>query len=126
VAGKSSLTLVGTRARSLDVALSGASRLDAKDLRATKMHLVIDGAGKAVASGGVDELRLDVDGSGASDLSKLAAKTVRAVLSGTAVAEVDVSESLGVRASGATTFLYSGNPTELTKTAPSPAVVKQK
>jgi hypothetical protein len=124
--GSSTLELVGPRAKSLGIALAGAARADAKDVNAKRFHVSINGVGAAVCTGAAEDLRVDIDGAGKADLSKVAAKDVTVSLNGTAQADVDVANTLSVRASGAASLVYSGNPTHLTKSAPAPAVVKPK
>jgi putative autotransporter adhesin-like protein len=125
-AGATKVTLPAVSARSLDLALSGTSKADAREVRCKRLHVTLDGASAAVAVGTADELRVDNDGTGRAELAGLAARSVIAALNGASTAEVNVSESLRVRATGTAKLLYVGNPTKLDKDAQAPAEVRPK
>jgi hypothetical protein len=124
--GTSSIELSGVKAKALDVALSGTSTLTAKDFQCKSLHLVLDGTVTAKASGAADKVYVDMNGTSKADLLQVAAKEVSATLNGTNSADVNVSESLTVRATGASTVRYVGNPPKLSKDAPAPNEVRQK
>lgn len=93
----------------LRVKLSGASMMSAA-LNITNLSLDLSGASTVKLSGNVKNLKLDC--SGASDVKSydLAVENCVASLSGASDTRLMVMNSIKVKASGASTFFYKGNP----------------
>jgi len=109
--GATRITIDGFESsRDLDVDVSGASTLrgqiDAGDLRAD-----VSGASRLELTGQGQDGRINVSGASQANLADFAMQNVDVEASGASRAEVNVSGRLDAEASGASTVLYSGDPT---------------
>ena len=109
--GATQIRLAGFESgKDLDVDVSGASTLrgqiDAGDLFAD-----VSGASRLELTGQGDDGRIIVSGASQANLSDFAMQNVDVEASGASRAEVDASGRLDAEASGASTVLYSGDPT---------------
>lgn len=110
VSGSSKVHLSpGFTADSLEVTLSGASKIDGS-LECGSAKVTLSGASNATLSGTAE--RLDIDASGASrlDVRNLQAVDVSVGLSGASQATVWAMRTLSARASGASSLRYRGSP----------------
>lgn len=92
---------------------SGATTLNASDVKGAALKLEVSGASHATIAGQVN--RLDCDVSGASTLAAewLVSKNAAVNCSGASNAHVHADESLDIDASGASHVSYSGNATNV-------------
>jgi putative autotransporter adhesin-like protein len=95
--------------------ISGAVKLDAKQLSGPRFALESRGASRVSLDGNIDELLADM--TGASELAARALQTKTAEISTTGAgnAEVAVAETLKVVITGAGKVQYSGNPPTIEK-----------
>jgi len=122
--GSSTITLASPlRAPSLDVTLSGASRLTGT-VRVDDGSLEMSGASNASLSGTAGTL--DVTESGASGLGtrELTIDELTIDASGASGAEVSVTRLLSASASGASTIRYAGSPTVAKSDASGASTIK--
>ncbi len=96
--------------KDLAIAVSGAStvrgQIDAGDLRAD-----VSGASRLELTGRGQDGRINVSGASQANLFDFAMQNVDVEASGASRAEVNVSSRLDAEASGASSVLYSGDPT---------------
>lgn len=89
---------------------SGASEITG-DLTAEALRVSLSGASELSITGSADSLDLDMSGASSANLSYYPVTNAKASLSGASDANVDVSGTLGpVKASGASSLTYYGNP----------------
>jgi len=93
------------------VDLSGGSRIQVDGIDTADFSVALSGGSSFTGSGSVDELRMDLSGGSRASAPSLRAGRVNAGLAGAATAQVRVVNALFVRASGASTFEYLGDPT---------------
>jgi hypothetical protein len=94
----------------LDVKLSGASSLSG-DIVAGDVDVEASGASDVMLDGSGRDLNIDASGASTVDMEMFPVADARVHLSGASKAMVDVSGSLDVDASGASTLYYRGDPT---------------
>ena len=87
---------------------SGDVRIDNLDAETFECRLA--GSGSVYAVGKVDELDIDISGSGDVDARDLKARDVYARISGSGDIDVYATESISGRVSGSGDILYRGNP----------------
>jgi hypothetical protein len=109
--GATRITIAGFEAdQALSIDVSGASTLrgqiDAGDLRAD-----VSGASRLELTGQGQDGRINVSGASQANLSDFRMQNVDVEASGASRAEVNASGRLDAEASGASTVLYSGDPT---------------
>jgi len=101
---------IGARAlRRVD--LSGGSRIQVDGLAAPDFFVGLSGGSSFSASGSVDRLQMDLSGGSRATAPSLRCGRVDATVSGAALGQVRVTDTLVVHASGASTFEYLGDPT---------------
>jgi hypothetical protein len=95
--------------------LTGAVRLNAKQISGPKFYFESSGAGRITLDGNVDQLLADM--TGATDLNARSLQPTTAEISapGASKAEIAVSETLRVSITGAGKITYSGNPKTIEK-----------
>lgn len=93
--------------------LSGAARVVAHKLDGKKFQLDISGACHANLDGNVGEFTLTVSGTAAVDARELAAGDAAVTVSGASNVKVNVKDKLSVRASGASSVRYRGDPKQV-------------
>ena len=95
--------------------ISGAVKLDAKQLSGTRFALEARGASRVSLDGKIDELLADMTGASELAASALQTKTAEISTTGAGNAEIAVSEKLKVAITGAGKVQYSGNPATIEK-----------
>jgi hypothetical protein len=95
--------------------LSGSGNLVVDGIEAQSLEVALPGSGTLTGSGTVTQLDVTVGGSGTIQFTRLAAKEVRAVVSGSGSIFITATETLDASVSGSGAILYAGNPQELTK-----------
>jgi len=95
--------------------ISGAVKLDAKQLRGPRFALESRGASRVSLDGNIDELLADMTGASELAASALQTKTAEISTTGAGNAEVAVAETLKVVITGAGKVQYSGNPPTIEK-----------
>jgi hypothetical protein len=89
---------------------SGATKITASNLSGEHFELEGSGATKAVLTGAVDRLMVNVSGAGHVEAAGLAAKMADIDTSGAGNVQVNASDKLKVSISGAGKVTYTGNP----------------
>jgi hypothetical protein len=95
--------------------ISGAVKLDAKQLSGPRFALESRGASRVSLDGNIDELLADMTGASELAASALQTKTAEISTTGAGNAEVVVAETLKVVITGAGKVQYSGNPPTIEK-----------
>jgi hypothetical protein len=95
--------------------ISGAVKLDAKQLSGPRFALESRGASRVSLDGNIDELLADMTGASELAASALQTKTAEISTTGAGDAEVAVAETLKVVITGAGKVQYSGNPPTIEK-----------
>src|SRR6266481_1792450 len=95
--------------------ISGAVKLDAKQLSGTRFALEARGASRVSLDGNIDELLADMTGASELTASTLQTKTAEISTTGAGDAEIAVAETLKVAITGAGKVKYSGNPATIEK-----------
>jgi len=95
--------------------ISGAIKLDAKQLSGTRFALEARGASRVSLDGNIDELLADMTGASELAASTLQTKTAEISTTGAGDAEIAVAETLKVAITGAGKVKYSGNPATIEK-----------
>ncbi|MFZ2957489.1 MAG: head GIN domain-containing protein [Candidatus Ozemobacteraceae bacterium] len=93
--------------------ISGAGRIEAKNLSGPSLKLSISGAADFHGDGTVDAFEVKLSGAGNIKARDLKAKSVSITLSGAGNAEVFASESLTPKISGVGNIEYYGNPPKI-------------
>ena len=109
LSGATDATVSGFKSGDIELELSGASSLRG-EFQAEKADMDLSGASRVTLSGSVEKLILDASGASDAELTKLMVKTATVDLSGASDVTVNVSGSLSVDASGASTLTYLGTP----------------
>jgi len=99
---------------SLDI--SGAGRIEAKNLAGPSFKLSLSGAADFSGGGAVEACDIKVSGAGNIKARDLKAKSISIILSGAGNAEVFASESLSAKISGVGNIDYYGNPPKVEPT----------
>lgn len=96
-------------ANSFRLKLSGASEING-NINCKDLDMELSGASTIRLTGNVENLKITA--SGASDMKKydLVVENCKATISGASDIKLTVNKSLSVSASGASSFLYKGNP----------------
>ncbi len=95
--------------------ISGAVKLDAKQLSGPRFAFESRGASRVSLQGNVDELLADMTGASQLSANELQTKTAEISTTGAGNAEVAVAETLKVAITGAGKVDYSGNPRTIEK-----------
>jgi hypothetical protein len=103
---------------------TGSGRLYLTGLRGDSLIIKVQGSGNVVASGTVGALGATVEDSGALDTSKLNARVVRVVMTGSGSADVFASEALEGRVTGSGTLDVQGSPADRTVEVPGTGTVR--
>lgn len=96
-----------------DFALEGSADARIRGLGGGRFRVELDGSGSIDASGKVDELVIDLNGSGDVRFAKLQAKDVEAELNGSGDIVVAVIDRLRAEVNGSGDIRYHGNPAKL-------------
>ncbi len=92
----------------LDV--SGAAKLNLKDLKNSRLTLDSSGASSIALTGETSQLSIDISGSTKVDAEGLSSQKASVKASGASYASVNVSDDIYADASGASTIKYAGSP----------------
>jgi hypothetical protein len=95
--------------------ISGAIKLDAKQLSGPRFALESRGASRVSLDGNIDELLADLTGASKLAAGGLQTKTAEISTTGAGDAEIAVAETLKVAITGAGKVNYSGNPATIEK-----------
>jgi len=94
--------------------LSGSGQISASGINSPGLTVSLSGSGALDASGAVARLDVALGGSGQAQLSQLAARDVRAVLTGSGLIRVTATTSLDAAVPGTGAVIYGGTPPHLT------------
>jgi hypothetical protein len=94
--------------RSIEV--KGIGDATASKLADDRLAVSIPGQGSVKLTGSVNELAIDIGGSGSAEAGSLKAKRVKVTLGGAGSADVNATEGLDVRISGVGSVSYTGSP----------------
>ena len=95
--------------------LSGSGNVVVDGIHGPRLEVTLPGSGTFTGSGTTTQLDVTVGGSGTMQLTRLVAKDVRAIVSGSGSIFVTATEKLDASVSGSGAILYAGSPTEVTK-----------
>ena len=104
-----SITIAASELKGANV--SGACGVTVQGIEGASFDASLSGASTLTLSGECDQLSADVSGACNLKAASLTAKSARANVSGASNAYVHATESVSGDASGASTFRYSGSPT---------------
>ncbi|HRF60651.1 MAG TPA: head GIN domain-containing protein [Fimbriimonadaceae bacterium] len=102
--------------------LAGSGSMTARGIKSQRLDVILDGSGQIRASGAVDRVRSDLNGSGEIDLSNLPALSADLDLAGSGQMRANVKTSLDAVLSGSGQILYSGSPKASTRVTGSGAI----
>jgi hypothetical protein len=109
--GASDLRIGGfSSGKDFEVDLSGASSLEG-EISARDVRIKASGASRVRLQGRAEDLRLDASGASKLDLTDFPAGDADIELSGASEAEVELTGTLDINASGASRLYFGGNPT---------------
>jgi hypothetical protein len=109
--GASDLRISGfSSIKDFEVDLSGASYLES-EISARDVRIEVSGASRVRLQGNAEDLRLDASGASNLDLEEFPVKDADIELSGASEAEVVLSGTLDIKASGASRLYFGGSPT---------------
>jgi hypothetical protein len=97
------------------LALTGSGNIVINNIEAESLKVTLSGSGTLTASGTATRLDVRVGGSGTTQFTRLFAKDVRAVVSGSGSIFITATKSLDASVPGAGAILYAGNPQNVTK-----------
>lgn len=89
---------------------SGSGTIALHGIQDDNLTLALPGSGTISGDGAVQQLTIEMSGSGQLNLDQLAAKRVSVTLSGSGSVRLSASEALDVTISGSGTVSYLGNP----------------
>jgi hypothetical protein len=111
LSGASRATVSGFKSSDpLDVQVSGASRLEGSQ-EAGDVHFELSGASRITLSGKGQKMTLGASGASMGNLEQFAVTDAGVELSGASRATVNAAGKLDANISGASTLVYTGNPT---------------
>lgn len=125
LSGATAMQAADLRANWLEVRLSGAGEATIERLTATELVASLTGAATLRASGTVQRQEITLSGAGEYQAEDLASKDATVTVSGAGEAEVRVSDTLNVRVSGPGEVHYIGDP-RVTKQVSGPGEVRQR
>jgi hypothetical protein len=96
------------------LSLSGSGQISATGISTPQLTVTISGSGQLSAAGTATRLDVTINGDGKAQLSKLTARDVHAVVSGSGLIQVTATASLDAAVPGSGTIIYSGNPPQVT------------
>ncbi len=110
LSGAGSIAIPSLTTTTLDVRMSGAGDVALDGLTAGELALSLSGLGDATVSGTVTRQEVTMSGLGSYGAEHLESQEARVTTSGAGDATVRVSSTLNVKASGAGTVEYIGDP----------------
>jgi hypothetical protein len=126
LSGASSGRVEGFRSpNAVDIDVSGSSRLQG-DMESGDIRLTLAGASRAELKGSAGNLRVDVSGVSRADIEELLVRDATVEASGASRAAIHASGKLRLRASGASSVLYAGEPAAVDVQTSGSASIKAK
>jgi hypothetical protein len=107
------------------LSVSGAGRIDIKDMKNQKFEIDSQGAPNIIVSGSTNTIDIDSSGAGRIDTQKLHASRAVVDSKGVSRIDLDVSDQLDVTVSGASSITYRGDPV-VHKTVNGPGKVEKR
>ena len=107
------------------LSVSGAGRIDVKDMKNEKFEIDSNGAPNIVVSGSTKTVDIDSNGAGKIDTHNLRASRAVVESKGVSRIDLDVSEQLDATVSGPSTVTYRGDPV-VNKTVNGPGKVEKR
>lgn len=105
--------------------VSGAGRIDIKDMKNEKFEIDSNGAPNIIVSGSTKTVDIDSNGAGKIDTHNLRASRAVVDSKGVSRIDLDVSEQLDIKVSGPSTVTYRGDPV-VNKTVNGPGKVEKR
>ena len=105
--------------------VSGAGRIDIKDMKNEKFEIDSNGAPNIIVSGSTKTVDIDSNGAGKIDTHNLRASRAVVESKGVSRIDLDVSEQLDITVSGPSTVTYRGDPV-VNKTINGPGKVEKR
>lgn len=105
--------------------VSGAGRIDIKDMKNEKFEIDSNGAPNIIVSGSTKTVDIDSNGAGKIDTQNLRASRAVVESKGVSRIDLDVSEQLDITVSGPSTVTYRGDPV-VNKTVNGPGKVEKR
>jgi len=106
-----------------ELTLSGSGTVMVSGVEGPRLTVTISGSGVVRANGTTEQLDATVSGSGQAELGGVEASAVRAVVSGSGEIVVTATESLDASVPGSGSIMYSGNPSDVTKSVTGSGVI---
>ena len=107
------------------LSVSGAGRIDIKDMKNEKFEIDSNGAPNIIVSGSTKTVDIDSNGAGKIDTHNLRASRAVVESKGVSRIDLDVSEQLDITVSGPSTVTYRGDPV-VNKTINGPGKVEKR
>lgn len=98
-----------------ELTLSGSGMVMVSGVDGRRLTVTLSGSGVIRASGRTEELDVTVSGSGQAELGGVEARAVQAVVTGSGEIVVTATASLDASVPGSGSILYSGSPSDVTK-----------
>lgn len=114
-----------TAPRLTAVRVSGSSRVAMHAVQGDSLTLDVSGSATIAGDGTIQQLVLDISGSGSAELDKLAAERARVKISGSGSVDLSVSKTLDVDISGSGSVSYRGDPEVKKEVSGSGRIVKR-
>ncbi|MGQ0558591.1 MAG: head GIN domain-containing protein, partial [Sphingosinicella sp.] len=105
--------IVVPRIERVELEASGDARISGLD--GGRLRLASHGSGSFTAAGRVDQLEVEIEGSGNADLENLQAREARIQIDGTGDAEAHVTDTIVARVNGTGEIVYRGEPRSVTE-----------
>jgi hypothetical protein len=112
-------------AKELNFRLSGSGEISLNKIKSNTLDVMLSGSSKVSAKGNVEYCNIVVSGSGTIHCPELSAENLDCRISGSGNIKIDVIKSLVCNISGSGSIVYTGNPTTETHVSGSGRVVKK-
>jgi hypothetical protein len=93
--------------------VTGAGQLNLSDLNQDRLDIKLTGSGRALASGSVQRVSLDITGSAKADLGKLVTQRASARITGSGDADLAAREEAELRITGSGSVTLRGQPKQV-------------
>jgi len=110
LSGSGDVEVADVTAATFSTVISGSGTVDVANLMADRLEVAISGSGDVDVTGALDELDVDIPGSGSFDGEGLESATGDVSISGSGAAVVNVTDTLTANVSGSGSIEYLGNP----------------
>jgi len=104
------LVIKATVADLKNLQIGGAAKAQVTGIANETLDITANGAATISLAGKTDRLQIEINGAGKVSADELAARDVRAEISGTGEADVNASKTLNATINGVGTIRYTGNP----------------